>query len=161
MNDQAETIDSSEMQILDEFPVEYRNDEEITAPENSEKAGLAVCALVENIIIAYRSRKSGRLIGEIVFEKQSGAPIAAGIDELLSQEKPWDAPIEIKDGKDEILMTFSSSQAHNLPAPLERVNIYNRRNYELDGLRSRDVWVSLPPHSAQQLAKSLAKLFLG
>lgn len=159
MNEQAEIIDSSKMQILNCFPVEYENDEEITAPENAEKSEVCVCSLDKNIIVASRSKKSGRLIGEIVFDKRSASPVAKGFDKLLSEEKPTDAPVEFENGADKILITFSSSWAHNLPAPLERINFYNRRNYELDDLRSRDIWLSLPPKSARRLADELAKLF--
>lgn len=69
MNEEPEIIDSSEMEILNQFLIEYENDEEITKPESTEKAELYICSLDKDIIIAYRSKRSGRRISEIVVEK--------------------------------------------------------------------------------------------
>ncbi len=159
MNKEPEIIDSNQMKVLSNFPIEYENDEEITKPESAEKAELSICSLDKNIIIAYRSKKSGRLISEIIFDKQNILLVAKNVDKLLSEEKPWDKPIEFENGKDKLLITYSSSWAHNLPAPFERINIYNRRNYELDNLQSRDIWLSLPPEMAQRFADEITKLF--
>lgn len=159
MNQETEIINSSRMTVLSEFPVEYENDEQITKPEDAEKADLYICSLDENIVVAYRSAKTGRRISELVFEKTNVSAVAGSVDKLLETENPWDAPLEIESGRDKILITYSSSWAGNLPAPLERINVYNRRDYELDDLRARDVWLSLPPKTARRFAVEMTKLF--
>lgn len=148
------------MNELSRFPIEYENDEEITKPESTEKAELYICFLDTDIIIAYRSKRSGRRISEIVFERQNALFVAESIKELLNREKPWEESISLENGKDKLLIYYSSSWAHNLPAPFERVNVKNSgRNYELDDLRSRDIWLSLPPRMAQRFADEIQKLF--
>lgn len=155
MAERIEKIDSSGMRVLSEFPVKYENDEELTIPHEAEKATILIGALDENIIIAYSSKKTGNIISEIVFERNNIFSVGQSISEILEKREPWNEPFKYESGKDNILVTYSSSWAHNLPAPLERVNVYNRRNYELDGLRARDMWLSLPPKMARKLADEI------
>lgn len=159
MAEAAEKIDSSQMKILSEFSVEYENDEEITKPDSAEKKKVFLCSLDENVIVAYQSRITGRIVSVIVFEKDNAFEVGKTINKILDSREPWSEPAEIEEGKDKILITYSSSWAHNLPAPLERINVYNRRNYELDELRAQDMWLSLPPKMAKKFADEIEKQF--
>lgn len=157
MTENVETFDSKQMEILTEFPVEYDNDEEITVPQNAEKSHVLLARLGENLVIGYRWKKTGEAVGSVIFENRNILSVADGIVKLLNEEEPWNAPLEFDAGRDKVLITYSSSWAHNLPAPLERVNVYNHGSYEFDGLRAHDVWFSVPPKFAQKLADEIKK----
>lgn len=159
MDETAEIIDSSQMNVLSEFSLEYENDEEITKAESTTRVKLYLGTLKDDVIISSLSRNTQEMQGDLVVEKQNIRFVGESINELLKKEKPWEESIKEESGKDKILITYSSSWAHNLPAPFERINVYNRRNYELDGLRSRDWWLTLPPKMAQRLADEITKLF--
>ncbi|MDQ3323974.1 MAG: hypothetical protein M3525_16290 [Acidobacteriota bacterium] len=147
------------MEVLSEFPLEYDNDEEITKSESTSRIKTYIGIIENNVIISSLSRNTGEITGDLVVEKRNIVFIADSINELLNREKPWEESIKAESGKDKLLIYYSSSWANNLPAPFERVNIENKRNYELDNLRSRDWWLILPPRMAQKLADEIAKLF--
>lgn len=148
------------MSVLSEFPLEYENDEEITKAEDTEGTRLYIGSSGSDIIIGQLSRITNRIRGVLLVEKQNLLFIGESIDELLDREKPWEESIKLESGKDKLLIYYSNSWAHNLPAPFERVNVENSgRNYELDNLRSRDIWLSLPPKMAQKLADEIQRLF--
>lgn len=159
MTEGIEKFNPDQMEILSEFPVEYDNDEEITVPQNAEKSHVLLGTLGENIVIAYRSKKSNRIITDVVFEKESILSVGKSINGILREGELWTQPVEYEKGKDKVLVTYSSSFGHTITAPLERVNVYNRRDYELDGLRAQDMWLSLPPRMAKKLAGEIEKIF--
>lgn len=159
MTEDIEKFDSSELNILSEFPIEYDNDEEITVPHNAEKSHVLLGTLDESAALGYRWKKTNEAVVSVIFEKSNIQLIADGIEKLLNEKEPWNAPLEFDGGRDRILITYSSSWAHNLPAPLERVNVYNHGSYELDGLRAQDVWFSVPPKAANQLAQEIRTHF--
>jgi len=132
MNEEPEIIDSSRMEVLSEFPLEYENDEEITKAESTAGIKLYVGIMENDVIISSLSRNTHEVRGDLVVEKQNILFVAESIKELLDKEKPWTEPIEYENGKDDLLIYYSSSWAHNLPAPFERIVIRNRRNYVLD-----------------------------
>lgn len=147
------------MEILSEFPLEYDNDEEITKSESTSRIKTYIGTLENDVIISSLSRNTHEVTGDLVVEKQNITFIAESINRLLDEEKPWEESIKKESGKDKLLIYYSSSWANNLPAPYERINVENKRNYELDNLRSRDWWLELPPRMAQRLADEIIKLF--
>ena len=159
MNEEPEIIDSSKMEVLSEFPLEYENDEEITKAESTSRIKTYVGVIGNNVIISSLSKNTHEITGDLVVEKRNIMFIAESINELLDREKAWEESIKKESGKDKLLIYYSSSWANNLPAPFERINIENKRNYELDDLRSRDWWLILPPRMAQRLADEITKLF--
>ncbi len=159
MNDEAEIIDSSKMEVLSEFPLEYENNEEITKAESTEGIKLYIGMLKNDVIISSLSRINNEVRGDLVVEKQNIVFIAESINRLLDKEKPWTEPIEYENGKDDLLIYYLSSWAHNLPAPFERIVVRNRRNYILDRLRSIIIGIELPPRMAQRFADEITKLF--
>lgn len=159
MNDEVEIIDSSKIEILSEFPLEYESDEEITKAEGTAGIKLYVGIRENDVIISSLSRNTHEVRGDLVVEKQNILFVAESMKELLNRDKPWEESIKKESGKDKLLIYYSSSWAHNLPAPFERINIENKRNYELDDLRSRDWWLILPPRMAQRFADEITKLF--
>lgn len=168
MNKKTQTIDSIEYEVIDasraemlgEIPVEYGNDEEITKPGSATQVKLFVGILETDVVVSSLNRNSGKISGELAIEKENVLFIADAIEKLLSAEKPWEEPIEKKTGKDDLLVFYSSSWAHNLPAPLERVVVRNRRTYVIDGLRAHLLGLEMPPPTARKFAAEIRKLFL-
>jgi hypothetical protein len=160
MSQQIENIDSKRARTISEFLLEYENDEEITKPDAAQRARLFIGVLDDDVIVSSQSRNTGEIWGNIAIEKRNINFVAESIEKLLGAEKPWETPIEYENGKDRLLIYYGSSWAHNLPAPFERINVRNRRNYEMDGLRSIDVEMELPPRMAQKFAEQIKKLFL-
>ncbi|MDQ3323397.1 MAG: hypothetical protein M3525_13350, partial [Acidobacteriota bacterium] len=136
MNEEAEIIDSSKMEILSEFPLEYENDEEITKAESTARTKLYIGTIGSDVIISSLSRNTNEIRGDLVVEKQNIVFVGESINELLNREKPWEESIKKESGKDKLLIYYSSSWANNLPAPFERIVVRNRRNYVLDRLEA-------------------------
>jgi hypothetical protein len=159
MNEEPEIIDSSKMEVLSEFPLEYENDEEITKAESTAGIKLYVGIMENDVIISSLSRNTHEVRGDLVVEKQNILFVAESIKELLNRDKPWEESIKKESGKDKLLIYYSSSWAHNLPAPFERVVVRNRRNYVVDRLESTFLGLELPPKMAQRFADEITKLF--
>lgn len=159
MNEETEIIDSSKMEVLSEFPLEYENDEEITKAESTARIKLYIGIMENNVVISSLSRNTQEIRGDLVVEKQNILFVAESINKLLDKEKPWVEVIKKESGEDKLLIYYSSSWANNLPAPFERVNTENKRKYKLDGLRSQILDLDLPPRMAQKLANEITKLF--
>jgi hypothetical protein len=168
MNEKTQMIDSVEYEVIDfrqaetlgEIPIEYENDEEITKPDSATQVKLFVGVAETDVVVSSLNKTSGKVSGELAIEKQNVLFVADAIEKLLSAEKPWDEPIEKKSGKDDLLIFYSSSWAHNLPAPLERVVVRNRRRYVIDGLRAHLLGLEMPPGAARKFIAEIRKLFL-
>lgn len=155
-----EVIDASRAQTLGEISIEYENDEEITKPESATQTKLFIGVAGDEVVISSLNKNSGKVSGELAVEKENILFVADAIEKLSGEEKPWEKPIEAQRGKDDLLVFYSSSWAHNLPAPLERVVVRNRRQYVIDGLRSHLLGLELPPPAARKFAAEIKKLFL-
>ncbi len=95
MNEEPEIIDSSRMEVLSEFPLEYENDEEITKAESTKAESTArvklYIGIMENdVIISSLSRNTHEIRGDLVVEKQNILFVAKSINEFLDKEKPWE-----------------------------------------------------------------------
>lgn len=154
-----EIIESDNAEVLAEIPFDYDNDEEITKPDSTLETKIFVCRLNETETV-FRSldRNSGKISGDLVIETQNLPFVAESIDRLLSLEKPWNENLELKNGKDDLLIYFASSWAGNLPAPFERISVNNRRLYVLDGLRSQLLGVNLPLKTAHKIVEEIRKI---
>ncbi len=159
MNEEPEIIDSSKMEILSEFPLEYENDEEITKAESTARVNLYIGVMENDVVISSLSRNTHEIRGDLVVEKQNILFVAESINKLLDKEKPWEESIKKESEKDDLLIYYSSSWANNLPAPFERIVVRNRRNYVLDRLEAMFLGLELPPKMAQRLADEITKLF--
>ncbi len=159
MSEEPEIIDSSKMEVLSEFPLEYENDEEITKAESTAAVNLYIGVMGNDVAISSLSRNTHETRGDLVVEKQNILFIAESINKLLDKEKPWEESINKENGKDKLLIYYSSSWANNLPAPFERIVVRNRRNYVLDRLEAMFLGLELPPKMAQRLADEITKLF--
>lgn len=155
MEQEPENIRSADAEMLTEINIEYPYDEELTVPQFAGKSKLMIGTLGNDIVVSSIWRNSGKASGDVVFERGNGLAICDAIDKVLSAETPWEERVEIADGKDKITVSFSSSWPHNTTAPLERVQVINRRNYTLDGLESHIVYVLLPPTQAKKFADEL------
>lgn len=155
-----EVIDSSRARILGEISIGYENDEEITKPDSAAQTKLFIGGAETDVVISSLARNSEKVSGELAVEKENILFVADSIEKLLGAEKPWETPIEAKRGKDDLLIFYSSSWAHNLPAPLERVVVRNRRRYVIDGLRAHLLGLEMPPRAARKFVEEIRKLFL-
>ena len=154
-----EVINSDDAEVLAEIMVEYDNDEEITKPDSALETKIFICRLNEaETVFRSLGRNSGKISGDLVIEMQNLPFIAESIGRMLNEEKPWDESFELKNGKDDLLINFTSSWAGNLPAPLERISINNRRRYVLDGLRAQLLGLNLPLRTARKTAEEIEKL---
>jgi len=168
MNEKTQMIDSVEYEVIDfrqaqtlgEISIEYENDERITKPESATQNKLFIGVAEDDVVVSSLARNGGKVSGELAIEKENILFVADAIEKLLSAEKPWENPIERKNGKDDLLIFYSSSWAHNLPAPLERIVVRNRRRYVIDGLRAHLLGLELPPGAAREFAGEIKKLFL-
>ena len=158
MQQTPETIRSADAETLAEMDIEYPFDEELTVPQFSGESRLFIGKLSDDIVVSSVWRASGKVSGNVVFHRRNGIAICDAIDQLLTSESAWEHPVSITEGKDSITVSFSSSWPHNTPAPLERINVINRRNYLLDGLESHIVEISLPPSEAKKFADKLRQI---
>ena len=154
-----EITNSDNAEVLAEIPVEYDNDEEITKPDSALETKIFICRLNKTETV-FRSlgRNSGKISGDLVVETQNLPFIAESIKKFLNEEKPWNESFELKNGKDDLLIQFTSSWAGNLPAPLERISINNRRRYLLDNLRAHLLGLNLPLRTAEKTAQEIENL---
>lgn len=155
MQQETETIRSADAETLAEIDIEYSYDEELTVPQFAGKSKLLIGRLGDDIVVSSVWRNSGKASGDVVFQRRNAIEICEAIERLLSAEEAWDHPIAIENGKDKVTVSFSSSWPHNTTAPLERVQVINRRSYLLDGLESHIVEISLPPSQAKKFAEKL------
>ena len=158
MQQETEIFTSADASIFAEMDIEYSNDEELTVPHFAGKSKLMIGFLGDDIVISSVWRNSGKASGDVVFHRRNAFRICGAIDGLLASDKPWDGPAAIEEGKDKLTVSFSSSWPHNTIAPIERVQVGNRRNYMLDGLESHIVEVSLPPSQASRFADLLRQV---
>jgi hypothetical protein len=153
-----EVIETEQAEILGELFFEYANDEEITKPESASQTKLFIGNLDGEIVFRSLDKNTGKISGDLIIEKQNLLFVAESIEKLFGKETPWTENIEYRNGKDDLLIYFQSSWAHNLPAPFERIVIRNRRKYLLDGLRSHLLGLELPLHTAEKLIVEIKKL---
>jgi hypothetical protein len=155
---EPEIFTSTDAEILAELNIENPYDEELTVPQFAGKSKLMIGTLGEDVVVSSVWRNSGKASGDVVFGWANAAAVVDAIERLLSFESPWEQPISITNGMDKLSVSFSSSWPHNTTAPLERVQVINRRNYMLDGLESHIVEISLPPSQARKFADELRRV---
>lgn len=158
MQQEIEHITSADATTIAEMDVEYLHDEELTVPQFAGKSKIFIGTLRDDIVVSSVWRNSGKASGDVFFEKRNATAICDAIEQLTSVESPWEQPIVIEEGKDQITVSYSSSWPHNTTAPLERIQVINRRNYTLDGLESHIVEISLPPAQAKKFADKLRQI---
>ncbi len=90
MSEEPEIIDSSKMEVLSNFPLEYQNDEEITKAESTARVKLYIGIMENDVIISSLSRNTHEIRGDLVVEKQNILFVAKSINEFLDKEKPWE-----------------------------------------------------------------------
>ena len=139
MQQDTETISSADANTLGEIEIEYAYDEELTVPQFAGVSKVLIGTLGDDIIVSSVWRNSGKTSGNVVFDRQNTAAICEAIEQLVSAETRSEEPILVTNGKDSVTVSFTSSWPHNTTAPLERIQVINRRNYLLDGLESHIV----------------------
>jgi hypothetical protein len=101
MNEEPEIIDSTDMEILSEFPVEY-DEEEIESPSSTNIKNCFIKAGGGWIVFAANSKGSDEAVGNVAFERDSFKQLAQELEAVLSgklYEEKLDA-LSFENGRD-------------------------------------------------------------
>jgi hypothetical protein len=158
MEPETEIISSADAETMAELDIEYPHDEELTVPQFAYQSRLLIGKLRDDLVISAVWKSTGTSRGILVFQQANRAALSDAIDRILASPEPWENAAEVSSGKDKLVIAFSNSWSHTTPAPLERLNVRNQRNYVLDGVESTHEGISLPPASARLLAGKLRTL---
>ena len=157
MNEEIEIIDSSKMKILSEFSVEY-DPEELESPSLTNTKTCFIKASDDWIVFATNSKGLDAAIGNIAFEHSSFKELSQKLEAVLSgklNKEQLDA-LKFQNGTDEIIISVTSNLPLNQFAWVNRVNISNLREIELDDLEYGEL--SLPIKAAQKLHQEMKRL---
>lgn len=179
MNQKAEAIDSSRMEILSEFD---------GAPdEDGETIPYRLGVLGEDFIVASQSsiarKPQGKVVpenanertkfvfengikrdwwsGDIVFELKNFDGVLQRLEEIFGERpaRPIDLnAVDIINGKDEIAVSLNSVMPHNVGAPVVTVQISIYRALKID-INETDGWhLYLAPETGEKLMKEMQKI---
>ncbi len=157
MNEEMEIVDSSKMEILSEFSVEY-DDEEIESPSSTNIKNCFIKSGGEWIVFAANSKGSDEAVGDVAFERSSFKQLSRELEAVLSgklYKEKLDA-LEFENGRDQMIVSATSNLPLNQFAWVNRVNISNLRQIELDDLEYGSF--SLPVKAAQKLSREMNRL---
>lgn len=157
MSDARQTIDSSAMTILTDFPVEY-DDAEIESPGSTNIKECFVKTDGDWIVLATNSRGANEPIGNVAFEASTAALLSEELKAVLSgklREEEADAAT-VKNGADTIIISATSNLPINQTSWVNRVSISNLREIELDEIEFGEL--SLPVRAARRLSEELERL---
>lgn len=157
MNDEAEIIDSSKMEILSEFSIEY-DEEEIASPSSTNGKNCFIKTSDGWVVFAANSKGSDEATGEVAFEQGSFKQLSQELEAVLSgklYEEKLDA-LTFQNGKDKMIISATSNLPLNQFAWVNRVNISNLREIELDGIEYGEL--SLPVKAARKLHQEMKRL---
>lgn len=157
MNEKPEIVDSTDMETLCEFPVEY-DEAELESLSSTNMKNCFIKASDEWVVFAANSKGSDEAVGNVAFEpgsfKRLTEELGAVLAGKLHDEKLDD--VTFKDGADEIVVSASSNLPLNQLAWVNRVNITNLREIELDELEYGQM--SLPVEAARKLHREMKRL---
>lgn len=156
-NEELEIVDSTSMEILSEFAVEY-DQEELDSPSSTNIKSCFIKASGEWVVLATSSKGSGVAMGDVAFGrgafKQLSQELEAVLGGKLHREK-LDA-LTFSSGRDEMIVSATSSLPLNQLAWVNRINIANLREIELDEVGYGEL--SLPVEAAKKLHQEMQRL---
>lgn len=157
MDEEPEIIDSTNMEILSEFLIEY-DEEEISSPSSTNGKNCFIKASDGWIVFAANSKGSDEAIGEVAFERASFKQLSQELEAVLSgklYKEKLDA-LTFQNGKDEMIISATSNLPLNQFAWVNRVNISNLRQIELDEIEYGEL--SFPVKAARRLHQEMKRL---
>lgn len=157
MNEEPEIIDSTDMEILSEFAVEY-DEAELESTTSANMKNCFIKASDAWVVFAADSKGSDEAVGEVAFERGTFRRLTEELDAVLAgklHEEKSDAST-FKNGRDEIVVGASSNLPLNRLAWTNRINISNLREIELDDLEYGQM--SLPVEAARKLHEEMKRL---
>ena len=157
MNEEPEIVDSTNMEILSEFSVEY-DDEEIASPSSTNIKKCFIKAFDGWVVFATNSKGLDEAIGNVAFERGSFIQLSQELEAVLSgklYEEKLDA-LTFQNGKDEMIISATSNLPLNQFAWMNRVNISNLRQIELDEIEYGEL--SLPVKAVRKLHQEMKRL---
>ena len=157
MNEEPEIIDSTDMEILSEFAVEY-DEAELESTGSTNMKNCFIKASDEWVVFAANSKGSDEAVGSVAFERGTFRRLTEELAAVLAgklHDEKLDA-LTFKNGRDEMTVGASSSLPLNQLAWVNRVNISNLREIELDEIEYGQM--SLPVEAARRLHEEMKRL---
>lgn len=154
-----ETIDSTNMETLAVFPVEY-DEAEIESPSATNMKNCFIKSDGKWIVFAANSKGSDEAVGNVAVEKSSFARLSKELDAVLAgklYKEKLDA-LTFENGQDEIIVSATSSLPLNRFVCVERINISNVREIELDDVEFGSL--DLPVKAARKLGEEMKRLIV-
>ena len=159
MSDAVETIDASRIEILSEFPVEYRGEEETLAPHLSSVKKVFIGSL-DDLIVFSSSAADGQATPDLALDKSNLSLLAEMLGKTLKSDSAEES-LYVESGADKLGVGVNSNFPHTLTAPYERVYLINLRPIFLnegDKLDQGYAGLKLPPPGAERLCREMKNL---
>jgi len=157
MSEEMEVIDSTNMEILSEFPVEY-DEAELESPSSTNMKNCFIKASDRWIVFAANSKGSDEAVGNVAFERGTFRQLADELEAVLAgklYKEKLDA-LTFENGKDQMIVSATSNLPLNQFAWVNRVNISNLRQIELDEIEYGEL--SLPVKAVRKLHQEMKRL---
>lgn len=157
MSEDIEIIDSTDMEILSEFPIEY-DEAELESPSSTNMKNCFIKASDRWIVFAANSKGSDEAVGNVAFERGSFKRLTEELGAVLAgklHEEKLDA-LTFKNGRDEMIVGASSSLPLNQFVWINRISISNLREIELDEIEYGEI--ELPVEAAKKLHREMERL---
>lgn len=157
MNEEPEIIDSTNMEILSEFPVEY-DEAELESPSSTNMKNCFIKASDRWIVFAANSKGSDEAVGDVAFERRTFSQLANELEAVLAgklYKEKLDA-LTFENGRDQMIVSATSNLPLNQFAWVNRVNVTNLREMELD--ENEYGGLSLPVEAARKLHEEMKRL---
>ncbi|HXH70519.1 MAG TPA: hypothetical protein VNI60_09335 [Pyrinomonadaceae bacterium] len=157
MSEEIEIIDSTNMEILSEFPVEYDEDE-LKSPSSTNIKNYFIKASDRWIVFTANSKGSDEAVGDVAFERSSFKQLSQELEAVLAgklYEEKLDALI-FENGRDKMIISATRNLPLNQFAWVNRVNVSNLREIELDEIEYGSL--SLPVEAARKLHREMQRL---
>lgn len=156
-NEELEVVDSTGMEILSEFAVEY-DQAELDSPSLTNIKNCFIKASGEWIVLATSSKGSGVAMGDVAFGRGAFRQLSQELEAVLGgklHREKLDA-LSFSIGRDQMIVSATSSLPLNQLAWINRINISNLREIELDELEYGEL--SLPVEAAKKLHQEMRRL---
>lgn len=157
MNETPEIVDSTDMEILSEFAVEY-DQAELESPNSTNMKNCFIKASEKWVVFAANSKGSDAAVGDVAFERGTFKRLTEELEAVLSgklHEEKLDA-LTFENGRDRMIVSATSNLPLNQLAWINRINISNLREIELDELEYGQM--SFPVETARKLYQEMRRL---